>query len=471
MAISLGRSGNPTDTRAPANTFLNSLVDRLSNIGQAVLAFGQADDRFRQVIQALPAAIYTTDALGFITFYNDAAVAMWGRQPTLGDDRWCGSWKLYWPDGTPLPHDECPMAIALRTRRAIRGVEAVAERPDGTRIPFAPHPTPIFDDAGELVGAVNMLVDLTDRKRSDEYHERLASIVQSSDDAIISKDLNGIITSWNRGAERLFGYSADEVVRRSVTILIPPDRISEEPSILERLRRGERIDHYETVRRRKDGSLVDISLTVSPVHGADGRIIGASKIARDITDRKRAQEEQKLLLAEIMHRVKNTLATVQAIATQTLRRAPQDEREAFRGRLHALSSAHDLLTSERWDRAALRDVVTTALAPFHHQRLSRDGPDTWVNARQALQVTLALHELATNASKYGALSTSDGRIRVRWKLMPRGTAKVYWQERGGPPARSPDHKGFGSILIEQTFDNARFRFGEKGLACSFEIPS
>jgi PAS domain S-box-containing protein len=467
----LGRSGNPTDTRAPANTFLNSLVDRLSNIGQAVLAFGQADDRFRQVIQALPAAIYTTDAAGCITFYNDAAVALWGRQPTLGDDQWCGSWKLYWPDGTPLPHDECPMAIALKTRRAVRGMEAVAERPDGTRIPFAPYPTPIFDDAGELVGAVNMLVDLTDRKRSDEYRQRLASIVHSSDDAIISKDLNGIITSWNRGAERLFGYSADEVVGRSVTILIPPDRASEEPSILERLRRGERIDHYETVRRRKDGSLVDISLTVSPVHGADGRIIGASKIARDITDRKRVQEEQKLLLAEIMHRVKNTLATVQAIATQTLRRAPPDEREAFRARLHALSSAHDLLTSERWDRAALRDVAAAALAPFHQERLSLDGPDTWVNARQALQVTLALHELATNASKYGALSTSAGRIRVSWKLMQTGTAKVYWQERGGPPARSPEHKGFGSTLIEQTFDNARFRFGEKGLACSFEIPS
>jgi PAS domain S-box-containing protein len=466
----LGRSGNPTDTPAPATTFLNSLVDRLSSIGQAVLAFGQADERFQQVIKWLPAAIYTTDAAGRITFYNDAAVAMWGRQPTLGDDLWCGSWKLYWPDGMPLPHDECPMAIALKTRRAVRGVEAVAERPDGTRIPFAAYPTPIFD-AGELVGAVNMLVDLTDRKRFDEYRQRLASVVHSSDDAIISKDLNGIITSWNSGAERLFGYSADEVVRRSVTILIPPDRANEEPSILERLRRGERIDHYETVRRRKDGSLVDISLTVSPIHGADGRIIGASKIARDITERKRAQEEQKLLLAEIMHRVKNTLATVQAIATQTLRRAPTDEREAFRARLHALSSAHDLLTTERWDRAALRDVVTAALAPFDRQRLSLDGPDTWVNARQALQVTLALHELATNASKYGALSTTVGRIQVAWKLKQSGIAKLYWQERGGPPARLPEHKGFGSTLIEQTFDNARFRFGEKGLACSFEIPS
>jgi PAS domain S-box-containing protein len=275
-----------------------------------------------------------------------------GPQPKLGDDQWCGSWKLYWPDGTPLPHDECPMAIALRTGKAVRGVEAVAERPDGTRVPFAPYPTPIFDASGELVGAVNMLVDLTDRKQAEENAQRLASIVQSSDDAVISKDLNGIINSWNRGAERLFGYTSDEVIGRPVTILIPPERADEEPSILARLRRGERIDHYETVRRRKDGSSVDISLTVSPILSAGGRIIGASKIARDITDRKRAQEQQKVLLAEIMHRVKNTLATVQAIATQTLRRAPADERAAFTARLHTLSKAHDLLTSDKWDRGA-----------------------------------------------------------------------------------------------------------------------
>ena len=198
---------------------------------------------------------------------------------------------------------------------------------------------------------------------------------KSSDDAIISKDINGVISSWNKGAQRLFGYKAEEVIGKSVTILIPPDRVDEEPSILGRLRRGERIDHYETVRQRKDGSLVDISLTVSPLHSADGRVIGASKIARDITDRKRAQEQQKLLLAEIMHRVKNTLATVQAIATQTLRRAPAEEREAFTGRLHALSKAHDLLTSDKWDRAPLRAVVNAALAPFQQQRfvLERSG--------------------------------------------------------------------------------------------------
>ena len=155
---------------------------------------------------------------------------------------------------------------------------------------------------------------------------------KSSDDAIISKGLDGIITSWNRGAERLFGYTAEEVIGKPVTILIPEDRMNEEPEILERIRRGERIDHYDTVRRRKDGSLIDISLTISPLKDADGRIIGASKIARDITERKRAQEQQKLLVNEMQHRIKNSLATIQAIATQTLNQHAK-ERDAFIARL------------------------------------------------------------------------------------------------------------------------------------------
>jgi PAS domain S-box-containing protein len=458
-----------SDIQPTSPTFVSNLAGRISSIGQAVLAFGQGDARFREVIEALPAAIYTTDKAGCITFYNEAAEAMWGRSPKLGDDQWCGSWKLYWPDGTPLPHDECPMAIALKTGRAVRGVEAVAERPDGTRVPFAPYPTPIFDASGELVGAVNMLVDLTDRKASEENAQRLASIVQSSDDAIISKDLNGIIKSWNRGAERLFGYTSEEAIGRPVTILIPADRVHEEPSILERLKRGVRIDHYETVRRHKDGTLIDISLSVSPIISADGRVVGASKIARDITERKRAHEQQKVLLAEIMHRVKNTLATVQAIATQTLRRVPADERAAFTARLHALSKAHDLLTSDKWDRAPLRDIVGAALEPFPQQRFTLEGPDSWLNASMSLQVTLALHELATNAAKYGALSNTTGRVHLTWKMLDNGQLKLSWKESGGPTVTPPKRNGFGSILIKHAFEGACFEYAPQGFSCEFEI--
>jgi PAS domain S-box-containing protein len=323
----------------------------------------RGDGYFREVLDALPAAVYITDPAGRITYYNEAAAMLWGHRPELGKSEWCGSWKLFWPDGSPLPHGECPMALAVKERRPIRDMEAVAERPDGSRVSFIPYPTPLYDASSRFVGAVNMLVDITERKRAEVYAQRLASIVEFSDDAIVSKDLNGVIVSWNSGAERLFGYTAEEVIGQPVTILIPPDRLDEEPGILACIGRGEHIDHFETIRRRKDGSSVEISLTVSPVKDASGRIIGASKIARDISERRKAQEQQKILVGEMRHRVKNTLATVQAIAMQTLRKTPAEERDAFMARLHALAKAHDLLSLKSWDRAPLRDVVGRRSAP------------------------------------------------------------------------------------------------------------
>lgn len=247
----------------------------------------------RELIDALPVAVYTTDANGVVTHYNRAAADFAGRSPQVGIDRWCVTHRLYRVDGTYLPHDECPMAIALRTGEPVRGVEAVAERPDGSRVSFIPYPTPLRNSDGEVSGAVNVLVDITERKRAEEARARLAAIVETSDDAIISKNLNGIIQTWNAGAERIFGYTAEEAIGRSVTMLIPESQSDEEPRILEKLKRGERIDHYETVRRRKDGSLLDISLTISPMLNERGVIIGASKIARDITARKRAEAELK----------------------------------------------------------------------------------------------------------------------------------------------------------------------------------
>ena len=447
---------------APARaTFMSKITERLSNFGEGMLDLVRGDRRFRDIIEALPAAIYTTDAEGRITFFNEAAAALWGRRPEVGVDYWCGSWKIYTPAGVLLPHDQCPMAVALKTGRPVRGVEAVAERPDGTRVPFAPHPTPLFDASGKLIGAVNMLVDLSHRKQAEENAQRLAAIVQTSDDAIISKDLNGIIRSWNGGAERLYGYTAEEMIGKPVTLLIPADRPNEEPSILERLRCGEHIDHYETVRRRKDGSLVDVSLSVSPLIDSDGRIIGASKIARDVS-------QQKVLLAEIMHRVKNTLATVQAMAEQTLQRAPADERAAFRARLHALSKAHDLLTRARWDRASLRHVIEAALAPFERQRFIVEGPDIDLSASEALQFALAVHELATNAVKYGALSNDSGRVQIGWKIMKRRGLRFTWLERKGPAVKHPTRRGFGSILIEHTFERVQFRYSTRGVACTFD---
>ena len=370
-----------------------------------------ANRLLREMVEALPAALYMTDAQGRLTYFNAAAVKLSGRVPEIGTDHWCVTWKIFLPDGTPLPHDQCPMAIALKGGQVPGGIECIAERPDGTRFWFTPCPAVLRDAEGRIIGGINLLVDITERKiaemeanehfrtivdmtpecvkivasdgtllhmnsagltmvgassssavigtnvydliaaedrdRFREFNEKicqgekgslefdiiglqgarchmethaaplrhsdgttaqlaitrditerklaeraarwLGAIVDSSDDAIISKDLNGVITSWNKSAERLFGYTAGEVIGKSITILIPPDRLQEEPQILSRMRRGERVDHFETVRKRKDGRLLDISLTISPVKDHQGNVIGVSKIARDITEQKRVQ--------------------------------------------------------------------------------------------------------------------------------------------------------------------------------------
>ncbi|HEY8895594.1 MAG TPA: PAS domain S-box protein, partial [Niastella sp.] len=246
---------------------------------------------YQQLIQALPAAIYTCDANGIILSYNQAAADLWGREPEIGQELWCGSWKIYELDGSPLSLDTCPMAIALKEGREVYDHEIVVERPDGLKRNVMPYPKPFFNAAGKVIGAVNTLVDITDLKNTDERNGHFKAIVESSDDAIISKTLDGIITSWNNSAERLFGYTAKEMIGESITRIIPQDRLDEEPKILERLKRGERIDHFETKRIAKDGRLLDISLSISPVKNRKGIITGASKIARDITAQKKAEQQ------------------------------------------------------------------------------------------------------------------------------------------------------------------------------------
>ena len=422
------------------------------------------DGHFRKIFDELPAAIYVTDALGRITYFNEAAATLWGHRPTVGSSEWCGSWKLFWPDGRALPHGECPMATAIKEKRVVRGMEAIAERPDGTRVPFEPYPTPLFDASGALIGAVNMLIDITDRKRAEEVKLRLASIVQFCSDAIISKNLNGIIESWNAGAERIFGYTANEAIGQPVEMLIPPDRLHEEPEIIGRIRRGERVDHYETVRRRKDGSLIDISLTVSPIMNAEGRVLGASKIARDITERRKAQEQNELIVREMDHRIRNLFALAGGVVTLSARSAdsPKELVSIIRDRLDALARAHALTLPKHLDRSVQTEQPTTMqtliraiLSPYEEanggaRRIVIGGPDVPVSAALATSLALLLHEFATNAAKYGALSTPTGHVDIACAEAS-DVFSLTWTERGGPRIeREPTSQGFGSQLAQAT---------------------
>lgn len=282
----INKSANDSSVR-PASVDNNSnSVERKNGLIAA-----NSSNTTEDIIQALPAAVYTCDANGYILTYNKAAVDLWGREPETGKDVWCGSWKAYEQDGTPLLPDQCPMAITLKKGKDVHDHEIIIESPDGVKRNVMSHPKLLYNAAGKVTGAINTLIDITEFKNIEERNGHFKAIVHSSDDAIISKTLDGIITSWNNGAERLFGYTAKEVIGEPITRIIPPDRLNEEPRILERLKRGERIDHFETKRITKNGRLLDISLSISPIKNSKGVITGASKIARDITAQKRAEQQ------------------------------------------------------------------------------------------------------------------------------------------------------------------------------------
>lgn len=319
---------------------LNDLIIGFGNqIGQfaerkrAEAELRESERRFREMVDALPAAVYTTDAQGRITHFNQAAVELAGRVPELGTDQWCITWKLFRPDGTRLTHDECPMAIALKEGRIVNGEETIVEHPGGKRLWCVPYPRLLRDAEGKIVGGVNLVMDITERKRAELATALLAAIVDYSGDAIISKNLDGVITSWNKGAEDTFGYSSDEAVGKQISLIIPVDRRDEENDILRRLKRGERIDHFETVRQRKDGTVLDISVTISPMKDSSGRIIGASKVARDITQRKqldlalRQSEERFRKLSESLDaEVRTRTAELEERNREALIRAEQVRR-------------------------------------------------------------------------------------------------------------------------------------------------
>jgi two-component system CheB/CheR fusion protein len=192
-----------------------------------------------------------------------------------------------------MAHCDTPVALALKTCASVHEQEVIIEKPDGSRVTVSVHIDPLRDQDGAIIGVVNFFHDIQERKDAERTTGLLAAIVDSSDDAIVSKTLDGTITSWNRSAERLFGYRADEAIGQHITLIVPPERRQEEVGILEKLRRGERVDHFETVRQRKNGTRLDISLTISPVKDPTGRLVGASKVARDISERKRAEEAHK----------------------------------------------------------------------------------------------------------------------------------------------------------------------------------
>src|SRR6476469_5671610 len=290
----LASSPMTSSMRDGALLYQTAILD-LTERKRAEEAIRRSEERYRTLFNLGPMAVYTIDTSGVIQEYNRHAAELWGREPALGDtdQRFCGSFKMFRPDGSFMPHEQCPMAeVASGKKSVVHNGEVLIERPDGSHITVLVNIRPLKNDRGEVTGAINCFYDITDRMRAETAAMRLAAMVRSSHDALVAKDLNGTITDWNHGAERIFGYKAKEIIGKSILTLIPKDRTNEETEILSKIRRGQSIDHYETVRRCKDGRLIDVSLTISPVKGRNGKIVGVSKIARDIT--KQRQTEWRL---------------------------------------------------------------------------------------------------------------------------------------------------------------------------------
>ena len=311
----------------------------------------------QRLFDVLPVAIYMTDAEGRITYYNQAAADFWGRRPELYREMWCGALKLFHSGGIPLPHEDSPAAVSLKYGMPLRGTEAIAERPDGTRVPFAVLPTPLRDTEGRVIGSVNLLIDVSERKR--------------------------------------------------------------------------------------------------------------------------AEERQRALMSVLNHRVKNTLAIVQALASQTIRGRgiKRDVRAKFVERLFALSRAHDLLTWEGWDSADLKSVIDEVLAPYHG-RIELNGKTMRISPKATVALSMVLHELAANAARHGALSASSGRVMLTWSVETgkRGaTAMFSWREAGGPPVVEPERRGFGLKLVERSIaqelsGHVEIAFAPTGVLCILSFP-
>lgn len=306
----------------------------------------------------------------------------------------------------------------------------------------------------------------------------LAAIVESSSDAIISKTLDGIITSWNGAAESLFGYRADEVIGCHISILAAPGKEQEMASIIERIRRNERVQPYETKRRRKDGSLIHVSLTVSPILDEAGHVVGASKIARDITERKKHEERLQLLTSELDHRAKNVLAVAQAMLRLTRADNIDQYMTAVEGRIGALARIHTQVAENRWDGAELGDLLHQGLAPFRcdEQRFCTCGTRAFLTPAAAQTIGILVHELATNAVKHGALSSDGGCVQVSWTRDEDGNLTLRWKEHGGPPVARPDRLSFGMRVIERNVPDqlggrSNLDWEPDGLLYTFTIPA
>ena len=445
------------------------LDDRLDGLSRVALA---------ALVDAIPQLAWIADASGDRYWYNRRWYEYTG---TDFEQMRGGGWqKVHHPDH--VDRVVAKMKASFATGTPWEDTFPLRGR-DGNYRWFLAQALPFRDARGEIIRWYGTNTDITERREiesalrdREEQLNLLASIVHSSDDIIVSKTLDGIISSWNEGAERAFGYMAAEAIGQPITIVIPESRHAEEREILSKVRRGERIEHFETIRQRKDGTQIVVSLTVSPIKNKAGVIIGASKIARDITEQKRIQERISVLAREAEHRSKNVLANVSAMVNLSRADSVDELKQSVQGRIQALANVHSLFAASRWTGAELTLILKQEMAPYSfgvNDRVRTNGPQVFLEPDLAQAIAIVVHELVTNASKYGALSTSHGCIDVTWSDSDR-KLQLVWAESNGPKVEAPSHTGFGSKIIQvmavERKGAVTFDWRPEGMVCRISFP-
>ncbi len=482
MALGRGEVPNTLHTRLREIDNVSNVLTRTANDRLAAeTALRQSEALLRTATDNAAVGLVMLDAQRRYTFANPAYTEILGLPLLPGDLIGKGPADVLAP--------VYAAQIAPRLDRVFAGERVTYElsrpRPGGTRDEIA-HYVVVYDprrnNFGAVDGAIVTIFDISHRKAAEDLAVRLAAIVEASSDAILGKTLDGRITSWNEGAERLLGFKAQEMIGQSVLRLIPAELHSEEDDIITRISAGELIQSYETVRQLKNGDKVDVSITVSPIRDQTGKVIGASTIARDITERKRAEERQQTLMSELDHRVKNTLARLRAVVGRSREGAVtvDDFALALDQRLEAMARTHARFSSSNWTGAAMHDLADDELEPYRSaHKISIQGPEVSLRPAAAQSISMVLHELTTNAAKYGSLSVIEGRLSLTWGVRRTddgtGSLDILWQETCGPRVSSAVRPGFGSLVIRRQLKhelsaNVNWIPAPEGVRCEISIP-
>lgn len=464
------------------------------------------------LIEALPIGVYVCDAEGVLIAYNAMAATLWGRGPVRGDSQelFCGAHRLYLPDGQHIPHDQTPMVDVMRTKSPSGHFEAIVERPDGTRRNVLASVAPLFGNDRSYIGFINCVQDLTERKIAEahgsavehalveanmvlretdatltalrrsnadliENGDFLEGILNSSTDCIKVLDQDGRIRFMNAAGLQQMEYDSFAYIDGAIWAQTCCGDAGDAANAAIALAKAGGIGRFEAHIPTGKGKGVWWSSAVTAINSKAGQSGSLLAISRDITVTKELEQERALMSRELHHRLKNTLAMVQAIITQSFK--GDNDLTAVRteigDRIGILGRAHDILLQSEWENADLIGIVA-AMVELHsdlQERFIVEGPNLNLGSAAATAMALALHELATNAQKYGSLTSDTGTVHIIWTVADEKLT-FEWREKGGPTVAAPTSTGFGSKLTGRLLASSigvmpKVNYEEAGLQFSF----